>query len=1162
MDNIDNTQKKREFKLTTGALKNSTSVKLLTGVIVIFGIISYIILPKELFPEVNFPYILVQTIYSGNPPADMENLVTRVIEKELESIKGLKKVSSTSSQDASSIFLEFNFDIDIKEAKQDVKDAVDRAKSDLPTDLTVDPMVLEIDVSEFPVMNINISGDYSVDELKSFAEILEEKIEAVSEISKVEIQGVADREVQIDVDLHKLNAYVLSFNNIEDAIRYENMSVSGGEIRVNGTTRSLRTKGEFESIDEIKNIIVKHENGDIVYLRDVADVRLAYEYPNSYARLVNPHDAKATDFNAKPVVSLQVIKKSGENLLNAIDKINEIIDNSKKNHLVPEELDIVTTGDQSHIVRNQLSNLLNSIFISMIFVIVVLYFFLGTRNALIVGLAIPLSMLLSFMVINFIGWKINMIVLFSLILALGMLVDNAIVVVENIYRFIDQGYKKLEAAKLAVGEIALPIIASTATTLAAFFPLIFWDSMMGEFMKYLPITLIIVLTSSLFVALVIVPVFSESLIKKNAQNEIPVKKRSFIIGGVLGGLAILFYLPSKGGTNLIANLLMLGAVLTFANYFFLNKLSRWFQNVLLVKLENFYVKFLEFAISGRRPIYFTVGVILLFVLTIMFYGARDTKTEFFPSGDPQFINIMAELPIGTDIKKTNEFIKQVEDKVFKLVEKDSSIIESIVTQVGAGAVLENDMSGNSSKNPNKGLITVSFKEFQYRNGISTAEIMALLSDSLIGKFSGADVVVEKNHNGPPTGKPINIEVSGYDFDTLLVEAQRIIREIESYNIQGIEGLKLDLKTGKPEMLIHVDRESARRNGLSTGQIAGTIRTSLFGSEVSDFKQEEDEYPIMVRLDEKYRNNVPSLMSQMITFRNMKGQMVQIPVASVASYEFTTTFSAIRRIGLERTITIYSNVIEGYNQNEINEKIGKILNGYELQDGYSVKQTGAQEEQMESAIFLVTALFIAVALIILILVAQFNSLVKPLIIIFTVPLSTIGVFGGLATFNMNFVVVMMGIGIVSLAGVVVNNAIVLIDYIDLLKRQKREELGLGETDFLPISYATECVIEGGKTRLRPVLLTAITTILGLLPMALGISIDFPSLFMEFDSKFMIGGDVAAMWSPLSWTVIFGLTFATFLTLIIVPVLYRIATRVKFAYMVYFKGYVEPEVKTIN
>jgi len=1121
----------KDFKLTNFALNNRISMFLLTAVLVVFGTMSYNTLPKELFPDVNLPWVMIQTVYPGNPPVDMENLVTRVIEKEVESVKGIKKITSNSSQDVSFIFIEFNFGVDIKVALQDVKDAVDKIKSDLPDDLADDPVVQDLDFSEFPFITINLSGDFSVDELKTYAEILEDEFKSISEVSKSYILGVNDKEIKIDVDQFKLDAYEMSFGDIESAIGYENMSVSGGEIIIEGTRRSIRTVGEFSTIEEIKNIIVKHEQGAMVYLRDVADVYEGYEDPTSYSRL-----------DGSPVVSMQIVKKSGANILSATQKINEVMDKSRASGLIPGDLTLTITNDQSRQVEKQLDNLLNSIIISVIFVVFVLYFFLGTRNALFVGMAIPLSMLLSFIVLEAIGYRINMMVLFALILALGMLVDNAIVVVENIYRFISEGYSRAEASRLAVGEVAIPIIASTATTLAAFIKLAFWDSIMGQFMKYLPVTLIIVLASSLLVALVVVPVFTATFIKKDAQNEKPNKKRAFIIAGVTGGLALLGYL---GGAFGFANMMALAAVVTLGNVFVFNDLSRYFQNVLLVKLEELYLRVLVWALAGRKPILLFVGSILLMIFTMMFYGASNPKVEFFPSSDPNFINIMAELPIGVDIKTTDEFMKKMEKRVARIIAKDSSIIESVVCNVGSGAKLENEQGGGMSLNPQKGLITIAFVDFEERNGASTSEIMRELGDSLIGDYAEASVIIEKDATGPPTGKPINIEVAGKDYEVLVGVTDRMIQKINAEGIKGIEGLKIDLNIGKPEMIVTIDRERARRFGLSTGQIAGTIRTALFGKEISDFKVGEDEYPIQLRMKEEYRNSIPALLNQKITFRNNQGKILQIPISSVASFKYSSTYSKVNRKDLKRVITVYSNVLEGYNANEINGEIKKVLADFEMPQDYSFKFTGEQEEQAESGKFLAGALLFAIALIIVILVSQFNSFVKPLIIMMSVVLSTIGVFGGLATFGMSFIVVMTGIGIVSLAGVVVNNAIVLIDYIDQLKDRKRKELGLDAGAFLPFDDLIECIVLAGKTRLRPVLLTAITTILGLLPMAFGINIDFFSLFTQFDPKFSIGGDMAAMWAPLSWTVIFGLTFATFLTLIIVPVMYRLANRVKYA-----------------
>lgn len=590
--------------------------------------------------------------------------------------------------------------------------------------------------------------------------------------------------------------------------------------------------------------------------------------------------------------------------------------------------------------------------------------------------------------------------------------------------------------------------------------------------------------------------------------------------------------------------MLLVVVISMGNLFIFNRIARYFQNVTLMQLENLYSRVLKWALHGKRSILIVAGNVLLLIFTMMFYFGNNPKIEFFPSADPNFINIMAELPVGVDIKTTDAFMRKLETRVARIVSKDSVAIESIVCNVGSGAKLENEMGGGGSLNPHKGLITIAFVDFENRNGVNTSDIMRELSDSLIGDYAGVQLVVEKDQSGPPTGKAINIEVTGVEFDRLVTVADDMIKYINSQNIEGVEGLKMDLNIGKPEMIVTIDRERARRYGLSTGFVAMTIRTALFGKEISDFKIGEDEYPIEMRMKEEFRNDIPALLNQKITFRNNKGQLMQIPISAVADFRYNTTFNQVNRKDLSRVITISSNVLEGFNANEINERIKTVMAGYKMPNEYSFRFTGEQEEQAESGQFLFGALLFAMALIIIILVAQFNSFVKPMIIMTSVLLSTIGVFGGLATFGMTFSVVMMGIGIVSLAGVVVNNAIVLIDYIDQLKSRRRTEQGFAEDGFLPFEDVLECIVIAGSTRLRPVLLTAITTVLGILPMAFGINIDFFSLFREFDPKFSIGGDMAAMWAPLSWTVIFGLTFATFLTLIVVPVLYSLLNKVKY------------------
>jgi len=1121
----------RNFILTTASIKNRNTVLLLTIILAVYGLITYIQLPKESFPDIKIPKIFVKTIYPGNPPVDIENLITRPLEKELKTIKGVKEITSVSSQDNSDIIVEFKSDYDIKKALQDVKDGIDNAKSDLPDDLKIDPIAKELDASEFPILSINLSGDFSIEELRQISDDLKDDLEAIPEISKVDVKGLNDRQININVDRAKMTANNISFKSIEDAIKFENMSMSGGQIVTDQTTRAVRVNGEFKTVDEMNNIIVKYEKGNIVYLRDVlkgGKVVDGYVDPLTFARL-----------GGQTVISLSVVKKSGENLIDATDKIHKVIEASRKSGLIPENMHVVLTNDMSDVVKKQVNNLENSIIMGMILVITILFFFLGLRNALFVGLAIPMSMLTSFVVIGMLGYTINMMILFGLVLALGMLVDNAIVVVENVYRFIDRGYTVFEATRQAVGEIAWPIIASTATTLAAFLPLIFWPGMVGSFMSLLPKTLIIVLTSSLFVALVIVPTFIVIAVKEG-NEEHPPRKKQVIITLII--MAVIIGLGYAAKVFWLANFTLIMSVLVVANYFFLYDWSFKFQSNFLNWLENYYLKVLNWALSGNKPRYLLLGGLGLLIGTFFFFRMAGGNVLFFPNNQPRYLNVTMKLPIGTDIDSTNNFATFIDGKIGEILKKDSSIVKSVLTTVGKGAVGEREMSfGN---NPEKALTTITFIDYDLRmNHRSSSDIMKEISDSLVGQYPGVQISVEKNKMGPPTGKPINIEIVGKDYPKLIALTDSIMAFIENADIPGIEMLKMDLNTGKPEIIVNIDRERARRFGMSTAQIASSIRTSLFGKEISDFKDGEDKYPIRLRYSKEDRNKISSLMNQKIYFRNKRGKAMDIPISSVANISYSNTYGSVNRKDLKRSITIYSNVLEGYNANLINGQLKTLLKGFELPEGYSLSFTGEQKDQKESMTFMIEALVIAIALIFLILVTQFNSFAKPFIIMISVLFSTIGVFGGLATFKMDFVIIMTGIGIISLAGIVVNNAIVLIDYIDLLKNRRRVEMGLGLEDDLPLSVSIECVVQAGKTRLRPVLLTAITTVLGLVPMAIGMNISFGDLLNHWQPNLYFGGENADFWGPMAWTVIFGLTFATFMTLILVPVMYILGNKIK-------------------
>ncbi|MCF6184258.1 MAG: efflux RND transporter permease subunit [Bacteroidales bacterium] len=1124
--------------ISNWAINNKATVLVITAIIFLAGINSYNSMPNEAFPEVVMPEIFVTTIYPGNSALDMEKLVTRPIEKEINKISGVDKIISTSKDGFSSIQVKFTTDFTPDEALQKVKDKVDVVKSDkdFPKDLPADPDVQALNLSEkMPIMNVNLSGDFSLEQLKEYAEYLEDEIEKLPEISGVDIKGIQDKEVEIAVDLNKLEGLQLNFNDIAQAVRNENMTLSGGNIKQNDMLLNLRVVGEFKNPKEIEDIIIKNQHQNVVYLRDVAKVSFKEKEKESYAR----------EF-LKPVVMLNVKKRAGENLINASHKIDAIIAKAKKT-VFPEKLVISKTNDMTDKTVSQVEDLENNIIFGVILVVLVLMFFLGLRNALFVGIAIPLSMLLSFILLNAMGVTLNMMVLFALVLALGMLVDNGIVVVENIYRYIDEGYSNYDAAKYGVGEVAWPIIASTATTLAAFIPLGFWPGIMGQFMKYFPITLIIVLSSSLFVALVINPVFT-AMYMRLEEKEVPFKKviiRSAI--ALFAGAVFLFIGLSSHSKGVIAsgNLLILYAIFNILYKVLIAPTIKWFQNKFLPNLEKKYDHILRFSLRNWNAYITLVLTFLLLIFSFFLLKIFPPNVLFFPQNEPAQIFVYTEYPIGTDIEKTNKLTITLEKQVINYLKKyekngKNFLVKSVIGQVGEGT--GDPQKGDMGNTPNKSRITIDFVDYVNRQGVSTSKILNDLRDLLAGN-PGVNITVDKNKNGPPAGPPVNIEISGEDFNTLINLSDSIVYLLNTSGIEGIEGLKTDLDAGKPELLININREKARRFGLSTGQIAGTIRTALFGKEVTDFKVGEDKYPIQIQLSKKYRNDISVLMNQIITFRNKRGKFVHIPISAVADYSYSTSYGSIKRIDTKRVITISSNVLEGFNSNSVNKQIRAVLKSYNLPEGYEINLTGEQQDQKEAMDFLVRALLIAISLILIIMVTQFNSVIKPFIILTSVLFSTIGVFGGIATFKMDFVVIMTGIGIISLAGVVVNNAIVLIDYIDYLKKLKKEELGLKDYMNLPYSEIIEILKRAGQTRLRPVLLTAITTILGLLPMATGFNIDFTNLLTHFAPNIYFGGDNAIFWGPMAWTVIFGLTFATFLTLIMVPVMYLIGNKVK-------------------
>jgi len=1128
-------KKNKEFFLSSWAINNKTIIYVLMIIFLVSGITAYKTMPRELFPEINSSNIFVTTVFPGNNAEEMEKLITDPLEQEIKGVIGLIEIESTSSEGISIINIEFDDEIPTALARQRVKDLVDNVTvgDDWPTfnNAKVDPNIFEFDIAErFPVLNISLVGDYKVEELKEYAEYLDTRIERLPQVKTVEVRGIQDFEVEVAVDPYMMKATKTSFGDIINAIAQENVTVSAGSLISAGQRRNVKIIGEVSNPNELNRIIVKRDNGP-VYLEDVASISFKEKEITSYTRSFD-----------KKTIMLEVVKRGGENAIFASNSIQEIIDEAKESFL-PENLDVVVQNDQSEYTINSVNDLMNNLIFGIILVVTVLTFFLGLRNALFVGFAIPMSMFMSLVILSAFGLTLNRMVLFGLVMGLGLLVDNGIVVVENIYRLMSkEGVSRVQAAKLGIGEVALPIIVSTATTIAAFIPLGTWPGTLGEFMIYFPITLSAILGSSLIVA-----IFFNSMLVSSfmdlSEREIS-RKNLMRMTYVLGGFAIIFVLFND--TRAIGSLLAFICFLFWSYKYIIKNSAIRFQNTFLVRLENLYNSFLSYALSGIRPFLFLAGTFALFVFSIVLMGIFPPKIEFFPDNEPQQILVYLEYPEGTDIEKTNETSKQIESEIYKVANNSkyfdgdyNFLVESAISQVGEGAGNPETDAGGTGEIPHKALIKMTMREFKYRRGMSSEELRKDIQLQLIGRFPGIAISVEKDSQGPPGGYPVNIEIYGDDYEKLIETAISMKNYLNKENIEGIEQLKIDVSRSKPGLEFIVDREKAGELGIPTGLVGQTIRNSIIGSKAGVYKLKGEDYQINVRLDEEYKNNINTIINQNIIFRDQAtGKTKEVPIASVVNERNITSFSAIKHINLQRVVTLYSSILAGSNANEIVNTAEISLSGFETPKGVDFKFTGEIKQQAENQSFLSGALLTGIALIILILVFQFNSISKPFIVLASIILSFTGVFLGIVIFNLTFSILMTMLGIISLTGIIVNNAVVLIDYTQLLFDRKKIDLNLSKEDIIDKNIALDLVKTAGKARLKPVLLTAITTIFGLIPLAVGLNIDFFTLFADWNANIYIGGDNVIFWGPLAWTVIFGITFATFLTLIIVPSMYYI------------------------
>ena len=1138
----------KEFRLSSWAIDNQTTMYVLILVILILGGMAYFSMPRESFPEVKETKIYISSIYPGNTAEDIEKLITDPLEDELKTVSNLVEITSTSQEDYSMIIVEFDENISVEAALQKVKDEVDSktAGEDWPTfnGAKVEPNVFDLSLSEeIPILNINISGDYPIERLKEFGEYLEDEIEGLQEIKQVDIRGAQEKEVEVAVDIYKMMAAKVSFNDVINSISNENLTTSAGNLIASGQRRTIRIVGEIDEPNELENFVVKSENGNPIYLKDIAKVTFKEEEKTTYAR----------EFG-HPVVMLDVKKRSGKNMVDAVDQIKVIVDDAIENEF-PQDLTVTIANDQSSKTIGQVDDLVNNIIFGIILVVTVLMFFLGFKNALFVGFAIPMSMFMSLMILDVLGYTMNTMILFGLIMGLGMLVDNGIVVVENIYRLMDEEkMPRIEAAKKGIGEIAFPIIISTLTTVAAFVPLGLWPGIMGQFMKYFPITLSVVLGSSLFVAIF----FNSVLVSRymtTEDKEMPLKQivRITSIISAIGILIVIF----GGSYRSLGSLMVLTAIMLWIYRLFLRNWAGIFQNRILPKWESFYEKTLRYSLAGRRPIFIAITTFVLLVIAFIGFGAsvgsQRTKVEFFPDNKPNQIIVYIEYPEGTDIEKTNKITKDIEERVYDIINSDAYMngdynfmTESAVSQVGEGAGNPQTDGGSSAEMPNRGKITATLREFKYREGADSQELLRKVQEALKDVYPGVAISVEKDAVGPPVGYPINIELEGEDYTELINTAERMRNFINSRNIPGIDELKIDVNKSKPSMLVQVDRKKAGELGIATGQIGQQLRSSIFGSKAGIYKEGGEDYDIYVRFNEEDRYNTSALFNQRITFRDpSSGQIKEVPISAVTKQTNSTGFSAIKHRDVKRVVTVYSALASGYTDaGAIVGKIQEEMNDFEnLPDDIKIDYTGQIEEQNKQMAFLMGAFFTGLGLIFFILIFQFNSISKPGIIMLAIFLSLIGVFGGIVATGSAFVIMMTMMGIISLAGIVVNNGVVLLDYTQLLIDRKKVKLDLDEDGLLEPDDFLESVVRGGKSRLRPVLLTAITTILGLIPLATGFNINFFTLMSEFDPGIYFGGDNVIFWGPLAWTVIYGLLVATFLTLIVVPILFTLVYKLK-------------------
>ena len=1028
--------------LTDVAIRNRTTVAVLGLIIILMGGYSYMSLPREAAPDIPIPFIMVTTTYEGVSPEDMETSVTMKIEKELNGIRGVEEITSSSAEGMSLISVEFTPDVPSDVALQRVRDRVDLAKGELPLDAE-EPVITEINFAEMPIMLISIAGDVSPVQLKEVADDFQDALESVPGVLKVGMAGDLEPEIRLEFYPDRIAEYNLTIPEILALIPSENVNISAGGMETEGIKFNVRIPAEFVSPEEVDHLLLTVRNGKPIYLSDVASVRYTFKDRLSYSRL-----------DGFDNITLSVSKRVGSNAVYVSDYVKAVVAKAQEQAGGVLKFDI--TYDMSKMVRNMVADLENNIGSALVLVTAVLLLFLGWRPSTIVAMIIPLSMLITFFLVQMLGYTLNMIVLFSLVLVLGMLVDNAIVIVENIFRHLQLGHSRVEAAILGARQVAWPVTTSTLTTVCAFFPLMFWPGIMGDFMKYMPITLTLGLLASLFVGLIFNPVICS--VWTGRSSAAPRQKDHWFIRGYR--LIQQAGLKNPGMTLFLAFCLLVG------------------------------------------------------VATL--YGKIGQGTEFFPEGDPERAVVDMRAPQGTNIHKTDQIARLIEQRV----EPYRQWLKHVVTNVGSSGGASTGLVA-SAGGPHLANVTLVFYDFAERQRPSSeiiAEVRQAVSD-----ISGAEIQVESEEMGPPTGAAVSVRLVGEDFKTLEKLSEQAKRMIAS--VPNIVNLRSNLEATRPELAFTVDRRVAMLLGVNTAIVGNFLKMAIFGTKVGTYRQFNDEYDITVRLPLAERVNIDDLYQLRIP--NAAGEAV--PLSSLGTFTYQGGFGTINRVDQKRVVTLTAEA-EGRLSSEVLADVQSLLAKFDLPPGYEIRYAGEKEEQDKAQAFLSKAFGIALLLVTLVLVIQFNSLMIPLIIMTTVVLSLIGALAGLLICDLPFGIIMTGLGVISLAGVVVNNAIVLLAYTRELQSQGMELVA--------------AAAEAGVTRFRPVLLTATTTIIGLIPMAIGISFDFRTFSWATKSE------SSQLWSNMAVVVIFGLGFATILTLVVVPSLYVLLSRL--SHRMGFKG----------